>query len=147
MSFTFVSRRGGGADAGAIVLWYGIKADIPAGWEYYSAAADMLVMGATSANSTPVGTTTHTHTYSADTGSAGTHSHSFTRTVGSPNIGGSISSPGAITGKYWATTTHTNHNNTITGNSTDPDHIHDVLTTGSSANLPESFGLYYIKKV
>ena len=149
MSFTFVSRRGGGADTGVIVLWYGIKADIPDGWEYYSAAADMLVMGATTVNTTPVGTTTHTHSYSADTGLAGYHKHVLSDagvTIGAPT--------NMVRPSHFATTpnaeiaadTHTNHVKTVVPLYAVA-HDHSLLTTGSAANLPLSIGLYFIRKI
>lgn len=147
MSFTFVSRRGGGADTGVIVLWYGIKADIPDGWEYYSAAAGMLVMGATTANTTPVGTSTHTHTYSDQTVGAGYHKHIATSvTVGAPT---NMTRP-----SYFATTpnaeiaadNHTNHVKTVVPLYAAA-HNHSLSTTGSATNLPLSFGLYFIRKV
>lgn len=149
MSFTFVSRRGGDADTGAIVLWYGLKADIPDGWEYYSAAAGMLVMGATTVNTTQVGTTTHTHSYSADTGLAGYHKHVLSDagvTIGAPT--------NMVRPSHFATTpnaeiaadNHTNHVKTVVPLYAAA-HDHSLSTTGSAANLPLSIGLYFIRKI
>jgi len=147
MSFTFVSRRGGGADTGVIVLWYGIKADIPDGWEYYSAAAGKLVAGALTASTTALGDATHTHTYSEATGSAGSHNHTVSMSIGAP-INESV--PGhyadGTKNAEWADRYHTNHTQSLTV-STAPAHTHAMLETGSAANLPPSFGLYFIRKI
>jgi len=147
MSFTFVSRRGGGADTGAIVLWYGIKADIPAGWEYYSAAVGKLVAGALTPDTTPLGNATHDHTYSANTGDGGSHNHSVSVSIGAPiNATTPGHYGGGTTNAYWATKEHTNHSQSVNV-STAAAHAHSLQKTGTAANLPPSFGLYYIRKV
>lgn len=147
MSFTFISRSGSETASGTIVLWYGTKAAIPAGWAYYSAAAGMLVMGATSANTTPAGDSSHKHGYSANTGDAGSHSHTFSTGIGSPSGTWYTAPASSVTDKFWASNSHTNHSVTVTGNAADPDHHHALLETGGASNLPPSFGLYYIRKV
>jgi len=147
MSFTFVSRRGGGADTGAIVLWYGIKADIPAGWEYYSAAAGKMVAGALTASTAALGDASHTHTYSEATGSAGSHNHTVSMSIGAPiNATTPGHHGGGTTNAYWATKEHTNHSQSVNV-STAAAHAHSLQKTGTAANLPPSFGLYYIRKV
>lgn len=148
MSFTFISRNGGGATSGTIVLWYGLKADIPSGWAYYSAAAGKMVMGATSANTTPLGDATHTHTYSAKTGNEGAHGHAASVTIGEP-INATLPSYYEPAGDNasWADRYHTNHTQSISVSSDTVGHGHSMLETGSAANLPLSFGLYYIRKV
>lgn len=148
MGVTFISNSGGVVKAGTIVLWFGAKADIPAGWAYYSAAAGKLVAGATSASTTALGVTTHTHTYSANTGDEGAHTHSVSLSQGQP-INATIpglfyqSSYDAIgAGRY-----HSNHPFSGVTVSNNTDHNHVMLTTGSSTNLlPPSFGLFYIRK-
>lgn len=147
MSFTFVSRKAGGSVSGTIVLWYGIKADIPDGWEYYSAAAGKLVAGALTASTTALGDATHTHTYSVATGSAGSHNHSVSMSIGAP-INESV--PGHYAGgtksDEWADRYHTNHTQSLTVSTVDT-HDHAMSETGGVANLPLSFGLYFIRKV
>lgn len=137
---------GGKSAIGTIILWYGNKADIPTGWTYYSAAAGYWVMGASSANTTPQNTTDHTHTYSDETGLAGSHSHSYTLSISAPV---NATTPGYFSGgdvtDYWADRNHTNHSQSITV-SQDPDHSHPLLTTGSGSPKPPSVGLYYIKR-
>lgn len=147
MSFTFVSRRGGGADTGTIVLWYGLKADIPAGWEYYSAAAGKLVAGALTANTTALGDATHSHPYSAATDSAGYHNHTVSMSIGAPineSVPGHYAS--GTKNAEWADRYHTNHTQSLTVSYANA-HNHSLSTTGSAANLPLSFGLYFIRKV
>lgn len=146
MSFTFVSRRGGGADTGAIVLWYGLKADIPDGWEYYSAAAGMLVMGATTANAAPVGTSTHDHPYSAKTVGAGYHKHTAVATVGAPTNMTRPSHFATTSNAEIAAYNHTNHVKTVVPLYANA-HNHSLSTTGGAANLPLSVGLYFIRKI
>lgn len=147
MSFTFVSRKAGGSVSGTIVLWYGIKADIPDGWEYYSAVAGKMVAGALTASTAALGDASHTHTYSVATGSAGSHNHSVSMSIGTL-INGSF--PGHYAGSTknaeWADRYHTNHTQSLTV-SIAPEHTHAMLETGETANLPLSFGLYFIRKV
>lgn len=146
MSFTFISRKSGSTKSGTIILWYGLKADIPPGWEYYSAAAGKLVLGATTASTTALGSSTHTHAYSSKTGVAGSHTHSFTATVEVPinvTVNGFYS---ATANKEWAERYHTNHTQSLTI-STAPDHDHSLSTSGSGNHVPTRFGLYYIRKV
>lgn len=147
MSFTFVSRRGGGADSGAIVLWYGTKATIPDGWEYYSAAVGKLVAGALTANTTGLGDATHSHTYTNKTGTAGAHGHTVSMSIGAPT---NETTPGHYAGgtknAEWADRYHTNHTKSLTVSNAAA-HEHAMLETGEAANLPLSFGLYFIRKV
>lgn len=147
MGFTFISRKAGGSVTGTIVLWYGIKADIPAGWEYYSAAAGKLVAGALTASTTALGDATHPHTYSAETGSAGYHNHTVSMSIGAPT---NATTPGHYGGgtknAEWAGRYHTNHTQSLTVSDADA-HTHAMLETGEAANLPPSFGLYFIRKV
>lgn len=146
MGITFISKTGGGTAVGAIVLWYGNKADIPAGWAYYSAAAGYWVKGSVAANTAPQNTTDHTHTYSGETGLAGSHSHDYSLSISEPI---NATTPGYFAGgtvtDYWADHYHTNHSQSKTV-STDPDHSHSLLTTGSGSPKPPSVGLYYIKR-
>jgi hypothetical protein len=147
MPATFISRKSGGTIAGTIVLWYGLKADIPVGWAYYSSAVGKLIMGATTANTTALGDATHTHAYPSKTGAAGSHGHSPTITIGEP-INATTPSyydPGDDNA-YWAGRYHTNHTQSIAVSSA-PDHDHSMSETGSAANLPISYGLYYIRKI
>lgn len=147
MSTTFISRKGAKTTSGTIVLWYGTKATIPVGWEYYSAAVGKLIAGALTANTTALGDATHSHTYSAATGSAGSHNHTVSMSIGAP-INESV--PGHYGGgtknAEWADRYHTNHTRSLTV-STAPAHTHAMLETGEAANLPLSFGLYFIRKV
>lgn len=147
MSFTFVSRKAGGSVSGTIVLWYGTKATIPDGWEYYSAAAGKMVAGALTASTAALGDASHTHTYSVATGSAGSHNHTVSMSIGAP-INETV--PGHYAGgtknEEWADRYHTNHTKSLTV-STAPAHTHAMLETGSAANLPPSFGLYFIRKI
>lgn len=146
MGVTFISKTGGVTAIGTIVLWFGNKADIPIGWEYYSAAAGYWVKGATSANTTPQNITDHAHAYDDDTGPAGSHTHPYSPTISQPI---NATTPGYYTGatkdEEWSDRYHTNHSKSITV-STAPDHIHDMLTTGVSPLRPPSVGLYYIRK-
>ena len=147
MSFTFISRSGSETASGTIVLWYGTKATIPVGWEYYSAAVGKLIAGALTANTTALGDATHSHTYSAATGSAGSHNHTVSMSIGAP-INESV--PGHYGGgtknAEWADRYHSNHSQSLTV-STAEEHDHAMVTTGSAANLPPSFGLYFIRKI
>lgn len=147
MSFTFISRSGSETASGTIVLWYGIKADIPAGWEYYSAAAGKMVAGALTASTAALGDASHTHTYSEATGSAGSHNHTVSMSIGAP-INETV--PGHYAGgtknEEWADRYHTNHSQSVNV-STAAAHAHSLQKTGTAANLPPSFGLYYIRKV
>ena len=146
MSTTFISRKGAKTTSGTIVLWYGTKATIPVGWEYYSAAVGKLIAGALTANTTPLGNATHPHTYSAKTGKAGSHNHAVSMTIGQP-INASL--PGHFAGgtvnAWWAEKTHSSHTKSLTV-STAEEHDHAMVTTGNAANLPPSFGLYFIRK-
>ncbi len=147
MSTTFISRKGAKTASGTIVLWYGTKATIPVGWEYYSAAAGKMVAGALTASTAALGDASHTHTYSEATGSAGSHNHTVSMSIGAP-INETV--PGHYDGgtknAEWAGRYHTNHTKSLTV-STAPAHTHAMLVTGSAANLPLSFGLYFIRKV
>lgn len=146
MSFTFISRNGGGAESGTIVLWYGLKADIPAGWTYYAAAAGKLVAAALTPNTTALGDATHTHTYSAATADAGVHGHTISLSIGQP-INATLPAhyAGGTPNKNWSDRYHTNHSQAITVSNAVA-HNHSLLETGASANLPLSFGLYFIRK-
>lgn len=135
------------APSGSIILWFGVKASIPPGWSYYATAAGYWVMGAAAASASPLGSTNHTHEYSEDTGLEGEHLHSPSLSIGQP-INATL--PGLYTG---GTTTndaanryHSNHAITGVSVSTDPDHAHALLDTGSASVLPLSKGLYYIKR-
>jgi len=147
MPATFISRKSGGTASGTIILWYGLKADIPTGWAHYSSAVGKLVMGSTIANTTPLGDVNHMHTYTGKTGVEGAHGHSPTITIGEP-INATTPSyydPGDDNA-YWAGGYHTNHTQSIAVSS-EPDHDHSMSETGSAANLPISYGLYYIRKI
>jgi hypothetical protein len=149
MSFTFISRSGSGSEtsSGTIVLWYGTKATIPNGWEYYSAAVGKLIAGALTPDTTPLGNATHDHSYSANTGQAGSHGHTVSVSIGAPiNTTTPGHYGGGATNAYWATKEHINHNQSVTV-STAAAHGHTLQKTGTAANLPPSFGLYYIRKV
>jgi hypothetical protein len=147
MSTTFISRSGSETSSGTIVLWYGTKATIPAGWAYYSAAVGKLVAGALTPDTTPLGNATHDHTYSANTGQDGSHNHSVSVSIGAPiNATTPGHYGGGTTNAYWATKEHTNHNQSVNV-STAAAHAHSLQKTGTAANLPPSFGLYYIRKV
>jgi len=147
MSFTFISRSGSETASGTIVLWYGTKTTIPDGWEYYSAAAGKMVAGALTPDTTPLGNATHDHTYSANTGDGGSHNHSVSVSIGAP-INETV--PGHYAGgtknEEWADRYHTNHSQSVNV-STAAAHAHSLQKTGTAANLPPSFGLYYIRKV
>ena len=147
MSFTFISRKSGKIASGTIVLWYGTMATIPVGWAYYSAAVGKLVAGALTPDTTPLGNATHDHTYSANTGDGGSHGHSVSVSIGAP-INATLPQHygGGTTNAYWATKEHTNHNQSVNV-STAAAHAHSLQKTGTAANLPPSFGLYYIRKV
>ena len=148
MSFTFVSNSGGSTPIGTIILWYGTKAAIPAGWAYYAQAAGLWVMGATSANTTPQNTSGHTHAYANPTGSGGDHTHSFT-------VGGTSSAANNSTtieiyteGTWDGGAAMTNHTHgvsagTIGGHA---GHTHALLTSGSTTIEPASVGIYYIRR-
>ena len=147
MSFTFISRSGSETASGTIVLWYGTKTTIPDGWEYYSAAAGKMVAGALTASTAALGDASHTHTYSEATGSAGSHNHTVSMSIGAPiNATTPGHYGGGTTNAYWATKEHTNHSQSVNV-STAAAHAHSLQKTGTAANLPPSFGLYYIRKV
>lgn len=146
MTTTFISRRAGDLTPGTIILWYGTKDAIPDGWAYYSAGVDKLIEGALVADTTPRGNATHKHAYTAKTGAAGVHTHVISLIIGEP-INATV--PGHYAGgtinAYWAGRYHTNH--TISVNVAEaPAHDHALSETGEAANLPASFGLYYIRK-
>ena len=147
MSTTFISRKSGGSESGTIVLWYGTKATIPDGWEYYSAAVGKLVAGALTASTAGLGDATHSHTYTNKTGTAGAHGHTVSMSIGAP-INETV--PGHYAGgdknAAWADRYHTNHTQSPTVSYATA-HDHSLLETGGAANLPLSFGLYYIRKV
>jgi len=146
MSFIFISNAGGDIPVGTIILWYGTQASIPVGWSYYSSAAGKLVAGATVASTVVQGDATHKHAYSARTGNEGGHTHAVTLSEGSPDgatvpglyLGGSFNANGA-------TVDHANHSKSVTV-STAADHSHALVDTGNAASLPQSVGLYYIRK-
>ena len=147
MSFTFISRKSGKVASGTIVLWYGTMATIPVGWAYYSAAVGKLVAGALTPDTTPLGNATHDHTYSANTGDGGSHGHSVSVSIGPPiNATTPGHYGGGATNAYWATKEHTDHSQSVNV-STAVAHAHSLQNTGTAANLPPSFGLYYIRKV
>ena len=146
MPSTFISRRSGGVPAGTIVLWYGLKANIPVGWALYSAAVDKLVMGAATANTSPLGNATHNHIYTNRTGLGGSHTHSPVITIGVPiNTVRPTFTTAGDENAYWAHEQHTGHSVSVTV-STAPNHSHPMSATGNASNLPVSFGLYYIRK-
>lgn len=147
MSTTFISRKSGSTESGAIVLWYGTKAAIPDGWVYYSEAVGKLVAGALTASTTALGDATHTHLYTNKTGTAGYHKHTVSMSVSAPI---NMTRPGHFTGAtknaQIAADSHTNHAKTPVALYAAA-HDHSLSETGSAANLPESFGLYFIRKV
>lgn len=149
MATTFISKLGSATPIGTIVLWYGTKASIPAGWSYYSAAAGYWVKGAASANITPQNTQDHDHPYSAQTGLAGGHAgHGFTLSVGAATDGDTSGYTTAGTeNNYWAQRLHSNHTIINKTEGADPNHSHPLLTTGKANVKPASIGLFYIKKV
>lgn len=145
MGVTFISKIGGGAAIGTIVLWFGNKADIPIGWAYYSAAAGYWVKGATSANTTPQNTTDHIHTYSEKTGLAGEHEHAFSASSGALSGGALVVASGAAHNGDIAEDDHI-HSTSVSNVSTDPDHQHSMNSTLGQVTKPPSIGLFYIKR-
>lgn len=149
MSFTFISNAGGAAPLGSIILWYGTKAAIPVGWEYYSAAAGFWVIGATSANTTPQNNAGHTHGYTNPTGSGGIHTHTFT-------VGGTSSAANNVTtleiytqGTWDGKAARTNHTHGVSAGTigSHAGHTHTLSASGLEAVAPLSIGIFYIKKV
>ena len=106
-----------------------------------------MVAGALTASTAALGDASHTHTYSEATGSAGSHNHTVSMSIGAP-INETV--PGHYAGgtknEEWADRYHTNHTQSLTVSTVDT-HDHAMSETGGVANLPLSFGLYFIRKV
>jgi hypothetical protein len=133
---------------GGIILWYGDSTDVPNGFEIYSTANDNYIMGASSGNknTTPAGTTTHSHTLPSSTGTVAAHTH----TANTPNTGTPSSNTYTYVtgGQSMAHPSHTHGGTTGVGNSSDGSHSHTLTTsTGTATNLVKYYRLYWIKAV
>lgn len=136
------SRAGGyEVDAGTIALWVGLSGTVPAGWQIYSTAGGVYIMGASAGNKnlTTQGASTHSHT-NPNTSTQPDHTHGHGASVGgadSTNNGyGSANTTVAPAGHTHSVST----NGTSTGG-----HAHSVGNTDSKTNLTNYYRLYFIK--
>lgn len=172
--------------SGMIMLWSGSIASIPTGWvlcdgqngspdlrnRFVTGAGDTYAVNATGGQNSITGVPSHTHTFTANTGSAGSHSHTGTTSSagghyhntwgdrfssGSPfGTDGSANNAGSGGGTdsdnlLYRTSAIGDHQHTFTTN-TEANHQHSVsgttASTGSSSIdiRPLYYALAYIMK-
>jgi hypothetical protein len=171
--------------AGMIMLWSGSIASIPTGWvlcngqngspdlrnRFVTGAGDTYAVNATGGQNSITGVPAHTHTFTANTGSAGSHSHTGTTAGAGAHIhtnarGGSdvvgpsvneginttLEEGAGVPNKYRSAMSNPgNHQHTFTTN-TEANHQHSVsgttASTGSSSIdiRPLYYALAYIMK-
>lgn len=127
---------------GGIVLWYGLATEVPTGWEIYTAASDVFILGASAGNmsTTVAGSLTHTHTNSATSTAAG-HTHIANASAGSGN---STEVFGTSTNSV-ADDNHSHNANASVASA--GSHAHSIADTGSASNLPNYHRLYWIRRI
>lgn len=131
---------------GGEILWFGVAADLPSGWQIVTAASGKFVMGAAmgGASDTPAGANSHTHSYSSVTGSAGGHTH--TAYAGSLTASTTDIDHSPIANENVAVDGHT-HTGTGTPFTTSSagSHTHSLVDTGEATIYPLYRRLYWIK--
>jgi hypothetical protein len=136
--------------AGAIIMWSGSVANIPAGWHICDGEngtpnlQDRMVIGAGSTYSVDAtggskDAIAVSHTHTGNTGTNGSHTH----TANGGYSGGASAAGGDIVSNRWTNTTQT------TSSSGSHSHSFTTNTSGASgvnANLPPYYALAYIMK-
>lgn len=167
--------------SGMIMLWSGSIASIPTGWvlcdgqnstpdlrnRFVAGAGDSYAVNATGGQNSITGVPAHTHTFTANTGSAGSHSHTGTTAGAGEHNHGSYGMVSGGTRRFWnvpkwggddvqhdsgiSLDTEPDHQHTFTTN-TEANHQHSVsgttASTGSSSIdiRPLYYALAYIMK-
>lgn len=146
---TLAGGTGGATPVGGIIMWHGASADIPSGWAVCDGTLgtpdlrDRFVVGAGS-----------TYALDATGGSANavvvTHNHGNTNTEDSfhthqQNTGANLTNflPQAGTGVGG----QTNFSTTGPNNSLHVHGTNDAGVSGTNANLPPYYGLFFIKRI
>lgn len=163
-------------DIGTVKLWYGVAANIKAGWAICDGengtpnVTDRVVIGAggtyalgDTGGSADAVVVSHTHTASADsqgshahsasTGSSGSHTHGYNRAEGYAGGLGTYAgngNPNVATATHYVSTEGA-HTHTV-GITAAGAHGHNIAVStkgesGTSKNLPPYAALYYIMKV
>lgn len=127
-----------------IVLWYGTSSTMPSGWEIYTTASGVFMMGAGSGNmsTTSAGSETHTHAMPS-TSTRSAHTHTGNTTIGSSNS----DDEGYGSTTYSASTQNHTHPNESNSFSEAGEHYHTIDDTGSATNLRMYHRLYWIRRV
>jgi hypothetical protein len=129
--------------SGSYILWYGIAANVPAGFSIDTTAYDVFVRGASQgqASDTIAGALSHTHTNPASVDSALDHAH----TIGGGSTGNSSGTTVVFdtSGQNLAKA----HNHTIgtTSSSSNAAHNHTISAPESVTIYPSYAKLYWIK--
>lgn len=161
----------GNIPIGGIIIWSGSTGSIPSGWALCNGSSstpdlrDRFIVGAGSSYS--VGGTggsanaivvSHTHSFSATTGStstAHTHDTNVLRYSDGTGTDASAANASSVSGKIFAAGATSTYNTVATdGMSANSSHTHSVSGTtgsagssGSDANLPPYYALAYIMRI
>lgn len=129
-------------DAGAIILWYGIGADLPAGWSVYSSFSGVFVKGANSVNLTPSGTFTHHHANPSATGTSASHAHGYAAggSFGTCNAENNNKASGS-----WDTIQNHSHSVSVSSFGSVAGHAHSLGNTNDATVYPPYRRLYFIQ--
>ena len=131
---------------GAIILWYGISANVPEGYEIYAPAKDAFVMGAEAGglNTTPTGSNTHQHSWNQQqTGTAPNHTHDIEVPVAIAEEGPLSTHAGVGSGTIHLEHTHTTNDVSSAAGS----HVHGLNNIASQSHSPPHHRLYWIRRV
>ena len=148
---------------GGIILWSGSVASIPSGWALCNGSngtpdlRNKFVVGAGSTyavngtgGSADATVASHTHTFSATTGAAGSHNHDWAAgeyntpgnyDYGTNLVGNNLSSTDGARGYSMTTSTVADHTHTVSGTTA------STGSSGTNANLPPYYALAYIMKL
>lgn len=133
---------------GSIVLWYGLAADIPSGWQQCNGANGSLDIENAFVKGTiytvNVGNTggalVHSHGIQ-NSGTAGNHTHTYSLST-STNTESTTANDGTIL-RAKVSHGHSASGNTQSGGS----HSHSITDTNDASSLPSYHRLYYIQRI
>ena len=127
---------------GSVILWYGVIANVPIGWQILTDLMGYFPRGATAWSSTAKGAATHNHGYTNKVETKANHQHSMNQGT----VGGTISAQNGTSGSYQVANNSHQHN-VNASNDAAGGHTHTIANTGAASSIPKSKKLYYIKKV
>lgn len=134
------------AGVGGVMLWYGIRPDVPANFEIYTPSENKFIKGGEAVDTSSAGSATHEHAddYNPRVGSVAHHTHTPYGFVG--DTGGQtliVASGGSA-----EAVTPANHTHTTGGLTVSPagSHDHSRYHANFESSLPDHVRLYWIKR-